>query len=121
MGINEIIRLNGLTKPRNKRKVVTQAAHEEAKTAEVCVELDYPRQDEKITSPVYVFRIGTSGDAERVELSINKGPWQPCRHAAGYWWYDWSGYLKGRHQAVVRTWTKSGQEVASAPRKFQVV
>ena len=85
------------------------------------LELDHPQQDEKITSTHYTFRIGTYGDTERVEISINQGHWQPCRHSVGYWWHDWSGYTKGRHQAVAKARTKDGQVFTSETRKFQVV
>ena len=121
MGINEMMRLNGLIKPRGKRKTVIQEVGEVAKTNEVCIELDHPQQGEKITAPHYTFRIGVYGDTERVEISINQGHWQPCRHSVGYWWYDWSGYTKGRHQVVARARTKDGQVFTSETRKFQVV
>lgn len=114
MGITEMIR------PRSKRKTVTHKIGEAIKTGEVCVLLDHPQQGEKITAPHYTFRIGTSGDTERVEILIDQGHWQPCRHSVGYWWYDWSGYTGGRHQAVVKAQTKDGQVFTSELRKFQV-
>lgn len=85
-----------------------------------CAVLDHPQQGERISSPCYTFRVGAAPDAERVELSINKGPWQPCRCAVGYWWYDWAGYTAGKYQAEVKAWTKSGKAVAAGPVKFQV-
>lgn len=83
--------------------------------------LDHPQRGEKITSPQYTFRVGATGDTERVEISINKGAWQRCRHSVGYWWYDWAGYTDGRYQAAVRAYTKNGPVPASDPAKFLVV
>ncbi|MBU2574884.1 MAG: hypothetical protein KKH28_12485 [Elusimicrobia bacterium] len=115
MGINEMIGLG------RKKKTVTQGSVDAVKTGEVCVILDHPQQGEKITAPHYTFRVGTFGDIKRVEISINKGPWQACRHSVGYWWYDWSGYKGGRYQAVVKAWTKDGQMLTCELCDFQVV
>lgn len=84
------------------------------------VVLDHPQRGEKITSPQYTFRVGALGDIERVEISINQGPWQACRYSVGYWWYDWSGYSAGRYQAAVRAQTRGGRTLASDPAKFSV-
>ena len=115
MGINELLRLG------SKRKTVTHERENAAKTSEVCVVLDHPQQGEKITSPHYTFRIGTSGDTERVEISIDQGPWQSCRYSVGYWWYDWSNYTGGRYQAAAKAWAKNGRVFTSEPCNFQVV
>lgn len=114
MEISEIIGL--------KRKKKTSAPENTSavKTCEVCVAMDYPQQGEKITAPHYTFRVGATGDPERVEVSIDQGPWQSCRHSAGYWWYDWSGYTGGRYQAVVKAWARDGRVVTCEPRDFQV-
>ncbi|MFH1619409.1 MAG: hypothetical protein ABIG11_05840 [bacterium] len=109
-----------LLRPGSKRKTATPETGETAKTRKGCVVLDHPQHDEKITSPHYTFRIGATGDMQRVEISLNDGPWQACRHSVGYWWYDWSGYAGGRHQAEVRAWTKNGRVLTSEPRNFQV-
>ena len=114
MGIAKLI------KSISRRKTVTHESVDALKTNEVCAVLDHPQQGEKITAPHYTFRIGTSGDIARVEISINKGPWQPCRNSVGYWWYDWSGYMGGRYQAVAKAQTKNDQVFTSEPCKFQV-
>lgn len=74
----------------NKKKTAAPNIADTVKPGEICAMLDYPQQGEKITAPHYTFRIGTVGDIARVEISLNDGPWQACRNAAGYWWYDWS-------------------------------
>lgn len=104
----------------NKKKTAAPKIADTVKPGEVCAVLDHPQQGEKITAPHYTFRVGTIGDIARVEISLDAGPWQACRNAVGYWWYDWSGYTSGRYQLAVRAQTKDNQEVISAPCKFQV-
>ena len=106
----------------SKNKTETKKTKEAVKPVEVRAVLDHPQQGEKITAPQYTFRVGTfGGDVELVTISIDQGPWQPCRNSAGYWWYDWSGYTEGRYQAEAKAHTKDGQVVTSGLRKFQVV
>jgi len=82
--------------------------------------LDYPRHNEKITSRTYSFRIGVPGTVRKVEISINRGPWQACRNSTGYWWYDWSGYKPGQYDVVVRAQTAEGGQTVSESRDFIV-
>lgn len=103
-----------------KKKLVAQKIGPVVKTDEVRAVLDHPQQGEKITAPHYTFRVGTAGDIERVEISLNAGPWQACRHSVGYWWYDWADYTGGRYQAVVKAWARDGRAVTCEPRDFQV-
>jgi len=95
---------------------------ESAGTEEVKCRLmvDYPQYGDKIDQPHYAFRIGTLGEIESVEISLDYCRWRPCRESAGYWWYDWSGYAKGQHQAVARARTKDGQVLTSEACKFLV-
>lgn len=104
----------------NKKKTAAPKLADTVKPGEVCAVLDYPQQGEKITAPHYTFRVGTAGDIERVEISLNAGPWQACRHSVGYWWYDWADYTGGRYQAVVKAWARDGRAVTCEPRDFQV-
>ena len=115
MGITKMIKSIG------RRKTAPRETEAAVKTGGVSAVLDHPQQGEKITAPQYTFRIGTLGDIELVAISINQGPWQPCRNAAGYWWYDWAGYTVGRYQAEVKAQTKDGRAFTSGPCKFQVV
>jgi len=80
--------------------------HKEAAAAPQ-VTLDYPREGDRVTGPVYTFRIETKA-AGKVELSIDQNEWKPCRQAGGYWWYDWAGYQPGVHRAVARIQPQNG-------------
>jgi hypothetical protein len=83
------------------------------------VVIDHPMPGEIVRSAWYTFRIGAS-PADRVEISVDGKEWQPCRPAAGYWWYDWSGYGAGAHEIQART--PSGSRFAtSKPRRFTVL
>lgn len=84
------------------------------------VTVDYPQQDEVIASADYAIRVGAPGGASQVEISLNQGPWQPCREAAGYWWYDWSGYSNGEHEVVARCLDSSGRLLRGEPHEFFV-
>ena len=93
-----------------------------AKTVAVGIrpEIDYPKAGETITSREYTFRVGAPETAEEVGVSIDQGPWQTCRNAAGYWWYDWSGYDTGAHEIIARSRAKKGRWLVSAVRKLVV-
>lgn len=65
------------------------------------VVIDFPSHGETVTSDRYTLRIGAIGDGH-VGISMDGGPWLPCRRRQGYWWFDWSGYAPGRHKAVAR-------------------
>jgi len=115
MGITKMIRTISRRKTAARKTVNTE------NTAGVSAVMDHPQQGEIITAPQYTFRIGTLGNIELVDISINQGPWQPCRNAAGYWWYDWEGYKTGRYQAEAKAQTRDGQVVTSGQCNFQVV
>lgn len=85
------------------------------------VAIDYPQKNEKITSSVYSLRISApSEDGEFVDVSIDDAPPQPCRRAAGYWWYDWSGYTSDVHRAVATLKSPNGDILAESARRFVV-
>jgi hypothetical protein len=104
--------------PAKKRK--PRAAKSESAVADVLagVVVDFPQQDECVVSPIYTIRVGAN-EAEQVEVSINGSLWEACRPAEGYWWYDWQGYLPGRHQVLARMY-RNGQSLESEARRFRV-
>lgn len=83
------------------------------------IAIDFPQEGESVTHPQYAFRIGAC-DAEQVHISINRTQWQPCRLSAGFWWFDWSNYRPGRHEAQVKAVTSEGDTRVSEPRSFKV-
>ena len=84
------------------------------------ITVDYPQERESVVSRDYTFRIEAKA-ASRVEISIDDNEWQPCRQADGYWWYDWSGYLPGKHHAVARIQPQNdGQKSTSRTIRFRV-
>ncbi len=84
------------------------------------LDFDYPQRRDVILSKEYTFRLGAQAQLKGVEISVDEGPWEPCRQAVGYWWYDWAGYAPGDHQAVARGITPEGKWVSTPPRQFQV-
>ncbi len=83
------------------------------------VVVDYPKNLETITSRHYSVRVGAS-DCTGVDISINDQPWQPCRHAVGYWWFDWHSYQPGTHQLVARMHKHNGEYLISKRRRCKV-
>jgi hypothetical protein len=84
------------------------------------LEIDYPSSGETVVSPTYTFRISSTEPLIEAEISIDRGPWQRCRHACSLWWYDWSAYGDGTHHVSVRGTTRSGQTLNSTFRRFEV-
>ncbi|OGR68184.1 MAG: transaldolase [Elusimicrobia bacterium GWC2_61_19] len=84
------------------------------------VVVDHPKNLETITSRHYSVRIGAS-DCTGVDISVNDQPWQPCRHAVGYWWFDWNNFQTGTHQLVARMHTRKGEYLISKRRRCKVV
>lgn len=77
--------------------------------------IDHPSQSERLLGSTYVVRLGVGG-ADAVEISIDKGPWLPCRATSGYWWYDWAEIPAGKHTLVARMKTNDGRWFRTPPR-----
>jgi hypothetical protein len=92
------------------------SANGSTKTAPISVE--YPQEGEVITSPSYAFRIDAA--AARVEIAVDGDVWASCRRSDGYWWFDWSDYESGHHQALVREAPRGGPEAPARVRRFFV-
>lgn len=82
--------------------------------------VDYPRQNEVITSDTYTVRVFAPTGAKSVGISIDQGPWRSCRPAVGYWWYDWSGYADGEYEIVTSMATPDGKRIICEPHEFFV-
>ncbi|HEX4048700.1 MAG TPA: hypothetical protein VH309_12730 [Elusimicrobiota bacterium] len=85
------------------------------------IAIDYPKRHERISSPAYTFRLSAALERdESVEISVDDGPFRPCRFAAGYWWYDWAGYRSHHHRLIARIVSPDGDVVSEAARRFAV-
>lgn len=84
------------------------------------VAIEYPRHEETITSHTYTFRVAAMPGVKAAEVSINEGPWQPCRQAGESWWYDWSGYDAGDHAVTARVPLADGRFQVTEHRFFSV-
>ena len=83
--------------------------------------IDYPKQHERISSGVYTFRVSASiGEGERVLVSVDDAPFQPCRPAEGFWWFDWDGYRSHHHRLVAKIVSEDGDVVSEIARRFVV-
>ena len=70
--------------------------------------IDYPQENEIINHPNNTIKIGTNVNC-KVEVSIDKGDWQPCRFAEGFWWYDWLNCSSGKHKIAARLCDSNGK------------
>jgi hypothetical protein len=77
--------------------------------------IDFPEERERLRGPVYTIRLGVGG-AQQVEISIDGGPWHPCRLTSGYWWFDWSGIRLGKHTLAARMRTFDGRTFRTPAR-----
>ena len=84
------------------------------------VVVDYPKNLESVTTRQYSVRIGAS-DCTGVDISVNDQPWQPCRHAVGYWWFDWNNFQPGTHQLVARMHKRNGEYLISKRRRCKAL
>jgi len=87
--------------------------------AKAAVSIDYPQAGETVFPGHYAIRI-TAPEAAKTEISIDNSPWQPCREELGHWWYDWTDFEPGIHQARVQALSASGAITAVATRQITV-
>jgi hypothetical protein len=80
--------------------------------------IDHPIQGERFFAAAYVIRVGVGG-ADRVEISVDKGPWLECRLTSGYWWHDWTNIARGPHTLVARMKTSGGQWYRTPVRNIE--
>ena len=82
-------------------------------------EIELPRDKEVVTSAFYSIRVA-SGEAGKVEVSIDGSIWQPCRFTGDYWWYEWSDYAPGPHQIRAQFYDGDGRVLALQTRGVEV-
>ena len=76
--------------------------------------IDHPVNNEKLNYHHYAIRIGANWTSDGVEICINNGEWQKCRHSVGYWWYDWPHIPAGEHTIVARSKDEKGKVVTKS-------
>lgn len=85
------------------------------------ISIDYPKRHERISSDRYTFRVSASlGPDERVLVSVDDAPFQSCRFASGFWWFDWDGYRSHHHRLVAKIVSPDGEVVSEEARRFLV-
>ncbi|MEK6544101.1 MAG: hypothetical protein AABZ44_06685 [Elusimicrobiota bacterium] len=84
-----------------KKVLATTVAALTTKKPVLTVTVDYPQQGDVVARGHYAVRVTSSG-AKEAQVSINDGPWQACREAVGYHWFDWQPTLVGRVTIVAR-------------------
>ncbi|MDR0952575.1 MAG: hypothetical protein LBM71_00030 [Elusimicrobiota bacterium] len=107
------------TKKTEKGAVVKKNTQPKVAAAKKNVCIDYPLHDDTISCGHYSFRVGAIGNIDGIKISVNGGPWQDCRPANGYWWYDWWNFEEGVH-IVEALALIDGEEVKTPKRKFKV-
>jgi len=107
-------------KKNNKRGGSAVAERPQMLLKSPAVSVSYPNEMEIISNLNYTLQIAVGEPAQAVELSIDQGDWRPCREGLGLWWYDWSGYDSGEHEAVARLRRPDGTTILSEPRIFEV-
>lgn len=115
---------------RAKKKVSIKKEPKAAKTAESkgaeakpsdesFITIDHPKDGEAIHPHHYAVRIGAGGGSA-VEISVDGGDWKPCRHTAGYYWFDWHNIPSGSHQLVARLQLQNGKTKKSKSVRCKV-
>ena len=104
-----------------KAAVKTSSASEAASTEPITyVVIDHPINGELLVPGHYAIRIGASWGGI-VEFQINDAEWIPCRHNAGYWWFDWHNIPAGKHKLAARLVDNNGNVLKkSAIRRVEV-
>jgi hypothetical protein len=65
------------------------------------ITIDHPKESETVGGFHYSVRL-TASACERIELSLDEGPWLHCRNCAGHWWFDLHQLKPGKHAIHVR-------------------
>lgn len=84
------------------------------------VTLDYPLPGEQVRPGHYAVRVAAKPEVS-VEVSVDGGPWQPCREAVGFYWFDWTPSEAGPHTLVARAKNGSPRFAKSEERAVVVV
>lgn len=81
------------------------------------IAIDYPGNKKAVSGAHYAVRI-SAAPCDKVEVSIDSGPWATCDNSAGYWWFHLRGLAAGEHRLAARV-NLAGKRYF-ALRKFEV-
>lgn len=98
-----------IEKPKAKA-LAKEAGMDGAKQNGPKLSIDFPQEGEKIRAGHYAVRVGADGATE-VEVSIDRGPWKPCRTSAGYFWIDFWSQPNEVHEIKARAKGPDGRWV----------
>lgn len=84
------------------------------------VRVDFPKESETIVGADYSFRVVAPEASVSADVCIDQGEWLKCRHAVGFWWFDWRPTEAGEHELVARVRGADGTVLVSEPRIFFV-
>lgn len=82
--------------------------------------LDYPQAGEAVRPGHYAVRVAAKPEVA-VEISVDGAPFQPCREAVGYYWFDWNPATPGEHTLVARAKNGGPRYAVSEERTVLVV
>lgn len=80
------------------------------------VVIDYPQENEVITSTQYEIRVGSNASTNSARVKIDGGNWSQCYQASGYWWFHWEFYANGPHEIIAEGWNELGQRSETSIR-----
>ncbi len=103
-----------------KRMKKTLALKPDSNKFECRLSIDFPQEKEKVREGSYSVRISSDPNSD-VEISINDGPWEPCRESVGHWWFDWSPKSVARCKLVARSRVGQGRWKKSNIRSCEII
>lgn len=116
----DVLNVSGPKKEKAPKAATAPKAAKEPKAPKTpVVTLDYPTPGERVRPGHYAVRVAAKPEVA-VEVSVDGGPWQPCREAVGYYWFDWTPSEAGEHTLVARA-KNGGPRYAKTEERSVVV
>ena len=116
----DVLNVAGPKKTRAPRAAAPKALKTPKAAKSPAVLLDYPQAGEAVRPGHYAVRVAAKPEV-RVEVSVDGAPFQPCREAVGYYWFDWTPATPGEHTLVARAKNGGPRYAVSEERTVLVV